>query len=63
MIVVKCGSESDLMREFSLRDDFNPEDKFLFLPDYCRDFCWYDPEWCYGKAPTETEQTGLGPLV
>lgn len=54
--VIKCKSEYYLMREFSLRDDFNPEDKYMFLPEYAREFCW-------NKLPEETDQEGLGPLV
>lgn len=53
LIVIKCKSEYDLMKQFSIFDDFNPEDKFLILPEYLADryYGYYDEP--------ETDQQGL----
>ncbi len=51
MIVIKCNSEQDLMREFTLRDAFNPEDKYLYASELIRQDYWY-------KQSEETERTG-----
>ncbi len=52
MIVIKCTSENDLMRQFSLLDDFDPTAKYLLLPEYLEDR--------YQNELYETEQQGLG---